>query len=74
MTEFKQIKIKLKLSIGFPVANREDETFLHEHISEEEWNKLGFFEKEEFVEKEILRELAYDFIEMSAHIEEPDHD
>ena len=69
MTDFNQIKIKLKLSIGFPVANREEETFLSEYISEEEWNKLGFFEKDEFIQNEILREWAYDYIEMSAHIE-----
>lgn len=71
MTDFNKIKITLKLSIGFPVANREEETFLSEHISEEEWNKLGFFEKDEFIQKEILREWAYNYIEMSAHIKEP---
>ena len=70
MSEFNQIKIKLKLSIGYPVANREEEVFLNEYISEKEWNKLGLLEKEEFVEKEILREWAYDYIEMSAHIKE----
>ena len=73
MSDFNKIKINLKLSIGYPVANREEEVFLNEYISEDEWNKLGFFEKEEFVEKEILREWAYDYIEMSAHIkEQPD--
>ena len=50
MKNFDQIKIKLKLTIGYPVANREEETFLHEHISEEEWKALGFFEKEKFIE------------------------
>ena len=74
MTDFNKIKITLKLSIGFPVANREEETFLSEHISEEEWGKLGFFEKDEFIQKEILREWAYDYIEMSAHIEEQTND
>ena len=74
MTDFNKIKITLKLSIGFPVANREEETFLSEHISEEEWGKLGFFEKDKFIQKEILREWAYDYIEMSAHIEEPSND
>ena len=74
MTDFNKIKITLKLSIGFPVANREEETFLSEHISEEEWNKLGFFEKDEFIQKEILHEWVYDYIEMSAHIEEPAND
>ena len=74
MTDFNQIKIKLKLSIGFPVANREEETFLSEHISEEEWNKLGFFEKEKFIEDEILKEWAHDYIEMSSEIVEKSHD
>ena len=74
MTDFNQIKIKLKLSIGFPVANHEEETFLSEYISEEEWNKLGFFEKDEFIQNEILREWAYDYIEMSAYIEDKTND
>lgn len=74
MTDFNKIKVSLKLSIGFPVANREEETFLHEHISEEEWNKLGFFEKTKFVEEEILKEWAYGYIEMSSEIKEQIHD
>ena len=74
MIEFNEIKIKLKLTIGFPVANREDETFLHEHISEDEWNKLGFFEKEMFIEEEILKEWAHDFIEMSSELVEQSHE
>ena len=74
MSDFNEIKIKLKLTIGFPVANREEETFLHEHISEDEWNKLGFFEKEKFIEDEILKEWAYDYIEMSSEIVEQSHD
>lgn len=74
MTDFNKIKITLKLSIGFPVANHKEETFLSEHISEEEWNKLGFFEKDEFIQNEILREWAYDYIEMSAYIEDKTND
>ena len=74
MSEFSEIKITLKLSIGFPVANREDETFLSEHISENEWKKLNLFEKEQFIEDEILKEWAYGYIEMSAQIKEPTHD
>lgn len=74
MTDFNKIKITLKLSIGFPVANHEEETFLSEHISEEEWNKLGFFEKDEFIQNEILREWAYDYIEMSAYIKDKAND
>lgn len=70
MNDFNEIKIKLKLTIGFPVANQEEETFLHEHISEDDWNKLGFFEKEKFIEDEILKEWAHDYIEMSSEIVE----
>lgn len=51
MSNFDQIKVKLKLSIGFVVGNQEDEVFLSEYISEEEWMKLGFFEKDEFIQK-----------------------
>ena len=51
MTDFNKIKITMKLSIGLPVADKEEEVFLNEHISEDEWNKLGFFEKDEFYSK-----------------------
>lgn len=74
MSDFNEIKIKLKLTIGFPIANREEETFLHEHISEDDWNKLGFFEKEKFIEDEILKEWAHDYIEMSSEIMESSHE
>lgn len=74
MSEFSKIKISLKLSIGFSVADREDETFLGEHISENEWKKLNLFEKEQFIEDEILKEWAHNYIEMSAQIKEPSHD
>ena len=74
MSDFDQIKVKLKLSIGFPVANREDETYLCEHISEDEWNKLGFFEKDQFVEKQILKEWACEYIEMCSEVMEPTND
>lgn len=74
MADFNKIKVSLNLSIGFPVANREEETFLHEHISEEEWNKLGFFEKSKFVEEEILKEWAHNYIDMYSEIKEPSHD
>ena len=74
MTDFNKIKITMKLSIGLPVADKEEEVFLNEHISEDEWNKLGFFEKDEFIQNEILREWAYDYIEMSAQVEEQSND
>ena len=74
MTDFNKIKITMKLSIGFPVADKEEEVFLNEHISEDEWNKLGFFEKDEFIQNEILREWAYGYIEMSAQVEEQPND
>lgn len=55
MSDFDQIKVKLKLSIGFPVANREDETYLCEHISEDEWNKLGFLKKTNLLKRKFLK-------------------
>ncbi|WP_429727739.1 DUF7167 family protein [Acinetobacter baumannii] len=41
---------------------------LSEYISEEEWNALGFFEKQRFVEEEILNEWANGYIEKSAEV------
>lgn len=69
MKEFNEIKVKLKLSIGFPVADREESVFLHEYIDEDDWNKLNLFEKDEFLENEILYEWANDFIEQSAELD-----
>ncbi|MDV8150390.1 hypothetical protein R5L37_01240 [Acinetobacter pittii] len=68
MSEFNSIKVKLKLSIGFVVGNQEEEVLLSDYISEEEWNALGFFEKQEFVEKEILNEWANEYIEKCAEV------
>ena len=70
MTKFDEIKVKLHLSIGFPVANLEDVVFLHEYISEENWNKLDLSAKQEFLEEEILNEWANDYIEKSVYIDE----
>lgn len=69
MKNFNEIKVKLKLSIGYPVADREESVFLHEYIDEYDWNKLNLFEKDEFLENEILYEWANDFIEKSAELE-----
>ncbi|OIB60545.1 DUF7167 family protein [Acinetobacter baumannii] len=68
MSEFNFIKVRLKLSIGFAVGNHELDVLLSEYISEEEWNALGFFEKQRFVEEEILNEWANGYIEKSAEV------
>ncbi|CAA0184425.1 hypothetical protein RG384_002268 [Acinetobacter baumannii] len=68
MIEFNSIKVRLKLSIGFAVDNQEEEVLLSDYISEDEWNALGFFEKQEFVEKEILNEWANGYIDKSAEV------
>ncbi|CDG77828.1 hypothetical protein OHW82_09865 [Acinetobacter baumannii] len=68
MSEFNSIKVRLKLSIGFAVGNHEDDVLLSDYISEEEWNALGFFEKQIFVEEEILQEWANGYIEKSAEV------
>lgn len=68
-SNFNSIKVQLKLSIGYPVANREDEVLLSDYISEDEWNKLNLFEKDEFLENEILNEWANDFIEKSVWVD-----
>ncbi|HAV4659340.1 TPA: hypothetical protein JIU96_07615 [Acinetobacter baumannii] len=68
MSEFNSIKVRLKLSIGFVIGNHELDVLLSEYISEEEWNALGFFEKQSFVEEEILQEWANGYIEKSAEV------
>ncbi|BFM84851.1 hypothetical protein JUNP543_3248 [Acinetobacter baumannii] len=68
MSDFTSIKVRLKLSIGFVIGNQEEDVLLSDYISEEEWNALGFFEKQEFVEKEILNEWANGYIEKSAEV------
>ena len=66
MSKFNSIKVRLKLSIGFAIGNQEEDVLLSDYISEDEWNALGFFEKQEFVEKEILNEWANEYIEKCA--------
>ena len=66
MAKFDELQVKLHLSIGFPVANLDHVVFLHEYIDEEDWNKLSFFAKQEFIEEEILNEWANGYIEKSA--------
>ncbi|MBJ9578038.1 MULTISPECIES: DUF7167 family protein [Acinetobacter calcoaceticus/baumannii complex] len=68
MSEFNSIKVRLKLSIGFVIGNQQEDVLLSDYISEEEWNALGFFEKQEFVEKEILNEWANEYIEKCAEV------
>ncbi|MFV5460000.1 hypothetical protein VXP03_05330 [Acinetobacter baumannii] len=68
MSDFTSIKVRLKLSIGFVIGNQEEDVLLSDYISEEEWNALGFFEKQEFVEKEILNEWANEYIEKCAEV------
>ncbi|HGH3625122.1 TPA: hypothetical protein ACJK69_003088 [Acinetobacter baumannii] len=68
MSEFNSIKVRLKLSIGFAVGNHELDVLLSEYISEQEWNALGFFEKQSFVEEEILNEWSNGYIEKSAEV------
>lgn len=68
MSKFNSIKVRLKLSIGFAIGNQEEDVLLSDYISEDEWNALGFFEKQEFVEKEILNEWANEYIEKCAEV------
>ena len=61
MTEFNKIKVKLHLTIGFVIGfvigNQEEDVLLCDYISEAEWNKLNLFEKDDFVQEEILKGL-----------------
>ncbi len=59
----------MKLSIGL-VGDQEDEVLLSDYISEDEWKKLSFLEKEEYLETEILAEWANGYIEKSVWVEE----
>ncbi|MCH7395196.1 hypothetical protein MMP66_13090 [Acinetobacter dispersus] len=73
MSNFNNLKVKMKLSIGL-VGDQEDEVLLSDYISEDEWKKLSFFEKEEYLETEILAEWANGYIEKSVWVEEPKAD
>ncbi|MFC3902521.1 hypothetical protein SAMN05421749_103277 [Acinetobacter marinus] len=68
MSKFNSIKIKLYLGIGFPGAVHEEDVFLHEYISESEWNKLNATEKEEFLHEEIFREWVSGYLDQSVSI------
>lgn len=68
MSEFNSIKVRLKLSIGLVIGNQQEDVLLSDYISEDEWNALGFFEKQGFVEKEILNEWANEYIDKSAEV------
>ena len=70
MSNFQNIKVQLRLTIGFAVANRAEEVYLHEYTTEDEWNKLNIFEKEDFLEQEILNDWANNYIEKSVWVEE----
>ena len=69
MTEFNKIKVKLHLTIGFVIGNQEEDVLLCDYISEAEWNKLNLFEKDDFVQEEILKEWANNYIEMYAEVQ-----
>jgi len=73
MSNFNKLKVKMRLSIGL-VGEQEDEVLLSNYISENEWNKLNLFEKEEFLETEILAEWANDYIDKGVWVEEPKAD
>ena len=68
MIDFNNIKVKLKLSIGFAVGNQEEDVLLCDYISEADWNKLNLFEKDDFIRQEILKEWAYEHIVMCAEV------
>ncbi len=73
MSNFNELKVKMKLSIGL-VGEQEDEVLLSDYISKQEWDKLNLFEKEEFLETEILADWANEYIDKSVWVEEPKAD
>lgn len=68
MKDFNQIKIRLKLTIGFVIGNHEEDVLLSDYINEEEWSKLNIFEREDYIRDEILKEWANEYIEMSSEV------
>lgn len=67
MAEFNEIKVSLSLSIGL-VGGHEHTEILSDHISEKDWNAMNLFEREEFIESEILNEWANGYIEKSFEV------
>lgn len=68
MSEFKDLKIKLHMSIGYAGANREDEHNLSDYFNEDDWNALTDDEKEKEI-YEIAKEWSNNYIEISGWIE-----
>lgn len=50
MSDFDKIKIKLSFGCGF-VHEREDEEFLSDHWSEDDWNSLSDIQKERWLDE-----------------------
>lgn len=69
MTPFKDIKVTLSVSTPNKIFVQEATVYLRQYISEEEWNKLNFFARQEFIEEEILNEWVDNYIEKSATVE-----
>ena len=67
MAEFSEIKVNLSLSIGL-VGVHEHTEILGDHISEKDWNAMNLFEREEFIENEILNEWANGYIDKSFEV------
>ena len=68
MSEFKDLKIKLNLSIGYSGACQEDEHSLSDYFTEEKWSNFSKDEQEQAI-SEISKELSYNYIECSGWVE-----
>lgn len=68
MSEFKDLKIKLHVSIGYAGENQEDEHNLSDYFNEDDWNALTDDEKENEI-YEIAKEWSNNYIEISGWVE-----
>lgn len=57
--------IKMHLGIGFANASRENEIY----VDDEEWEEMNEEEQEIYME-ELLKDWAYNYIDMAACVEE----
>lgn len=69
MKKFEDLKIKLNLSIGFVVGNRQDEVFLSDYTDEDEWKSMNIFEQEQFIHEEIAKPWSENYICLEFEVE-----
>lgn len=69
MSEFKDLKVKMHLSIGYSQASRSDEVYLSEWVDEDSWNEMSKSAKVLFVDDRI-NDWANNYIDIGGGVEE----